>query len=468
MEKIANIQHTFFKAYTTELTRNNTFLLKTILAFLIFFPVFFQLPFNIYNNPATLKDPAGFITRLPIPISVPVCFLGIFLVATFKRVFQSSWLVLLSCTGMVLTSLISAHLSVTLSKWKLLFFQYLIPMFAFVLGYTFDSRERSGTSLGYGLMGAVIVIVPSQLMSTWLIEKARVLQATGPSFGFADVIPEICTYLSDKVFIFYIYQHLQYASAVIVIIYLSALFGLSEHRRFTKVIYIFTPLIGVYAAASTSLTSIGCLFIGLMLFCFYSWFRFNRIFPVFVMTLTIALTIGYMSLAACKDNGNNLFTIKFSYLSKLGFFSCYQTNKIDAKNLPAKSHIGERIYYWKYYINKISKSPFTLLYGHTEQPDIKIIPSAHNYYLDFVYNFGLVASIPLIYYIFTTLALLIRHYRSVYASSQLLGLTVSVFLFLLVDNFVKVGMRQLYPGIATFFLWGYLLHKLKIIDANSK
>ena len=74
----------------------NKLFLQTIVVFFIFFPVFFQLPFNIYNDPATLNDPAGFITRLPIPISVPMCFLGIFLLGTFKRVFQSSWLVLLS------------------------------------------------------------------------------------------------------------------------------------------------------------------------------------------------------------------------------------------------------------------------------------------------------------------------------------------------------------------------------------
>jgi hypothetical protein len=64
--------------------------------------------------------------------------------------------------------------------------------------------------------------------------------------------------------------------------------------------------------------------------------------------------------------------------------------------------------------------------------------------------------------------LLIRHYRSVYEFNQLFGLTVSVMFFLLVDNFVKVGMRQPYPGIATFFLWGFLFQKLKTIDAKNK
>ena len=144
---------------------------------------------------------------------------------------------------MVLTSLISAHLSVTVSKWKLLFFQYLIPMFAFVLGYIYDSRGKNENSISYGIIGAVIVLVPVQLLSTWLFEAERVFQTTGQSFGFVDVIPEICTYLSENVFIFSIYQHLQYVSAVIVIIYLSALFGLSRTQE------IYKDLIYIYASS---------------------------------------------------------------------------------------------------------------------------------------------------------------------------------------------------------------------------
>jgi len=446
----------------------NKLFLQIIVVFLVFFPVFFQLPFNIYSDPATLNDPADFITRLPIPISVPMCFLGILLLGTFKRVFQSSGFVLFSVAGMVLTSFISARFCVTVSKWKLLFFQYLIPMCAFVLGYIYESRGKSENSISYGIIGAVIVLVPVQLLSTWLFEAERVFQTTGQFFGYVDLIPEIFTYLSENIFIFSIYQHLQYVSSVIVIIYLSALFGLLEHKRFTMIFYIFTPLLGIYAAASASMTAIGCLVFGLMLFTFYSWLRFNKIFPVFILIITIALIGGYMSLAVCKNNGKNLFAHKFSYLSIISFIDCYKTNKFDIKYFPDDNHLSDRIYYWKYYINNITNSPFTLLYGHTEQPDINIIPSAHNYYLDFIYNFGLIAFVPLLYYFFTTFMLLIRHYRSVYEFNQLFGLTVSVMFFLLVDNFVKVGMRQPYPGIATFFLWGFLFQKLKTIDAKNK
>jgi hypothetical protein len=36
---------------------------------------------------------------------------------------------------------------------------------------------------------------------------------------------------------------------------------------------------------------------------------------------------------------------------------------------------------------------------------------------------------------------------------------ITIFL-LLIDNSFKVGLRQPYPGIITFFLWGLLLSKL--------
>jgi hypothetical protein len=38
-----------------------------------------------------------------------------------------------------------------------------------------------------------------------------------------------------------------------------------------------------------------------------------------------------------------------------------------------------------------------------------------------------------------------------------LGVVGVVLFFLLADNMLKVGMRQPYPGIITFFLWGIVI-----------
>jgi uncharacterized RDD family membrane protein YckC len=46
------------------------------------------------------------------------------------------------------------------------------------------------------------------------------------------------------------------------------------------------------------------------------------------------------------------------------------------------------------------------------------------------------------------------------ASSSFLGLAIVVLIVLFVDNSLKVGLGQPYPGIISFFLWGILLSRL--------
>ena len=40
------------------------------------------------------------------------------------------------------------------------------------------------------------------------------------------------------------------------------------------------------------------------------------------------------------------------------------------------------------------------------------------------------------------------------------GLAAIVLFLVVIDNSLKVGLRQPYPGILTFFLWGLLLARL--------
>ncbi len=42
----------------------------------------------------------------------------------------------------------------------------------------------------------------------------------------------------------------------------------------------------------------------------------------------------------------------------------------------------------------------------------------------------------------------------------LMGITIVVIFLIVFDNMVKVGLRQPYPGIFTFFMWGILSMKL--------
>ena len=107
-----------------------------------------------------------------------------------------------------------------------------------------------------------------------------------------------------------------------------------------------------------------------------------------------------------------------------------------------------------------------MIFGNKERPDRTIYASAHNYYLDISYNFGIIALIPILVLIFLTLGLIIRHRQYIISSQSLLGVTFIALFMILFENFFKVGFRQPYPGIYSFFIWGLLIAALS--NANDK
>src|SRR2546426_8337812 len=88
--------------------------------------------------------------------------------------------------------------------------------------------------------------------------------------------------------------------------------------------------------------------------------------------------------------------------------------------------VGVRQYYWKYYAKSIVSDSKVFLFGHSERPDRSKFPSAHNYYLDFVYNFGGLAVLPLVGVLGYTLVMVFRRRETILASPSLLGLTIVV------------------------------------------
>jgi O-antigen ligase len=106
------------------------------------------------------------------------------------------------------------------------------------------------------------------------------------------------------------------------------------------------------------------------------------------------------------------------------------------------------------------EAPEAFFFGHGEALDRAVTTSAHNYYLDFLYNFGAVGFLPLLLLICYTVFLVWRQRSAVLRDLGLLGLTLVVLFLVLVDSNFKVTLRQPYPGLFTFFLWGLLLSRL--------
>lgn len=130
--------------------------------------------------------------------------------------------------------------------------------------------------------------------------------------------------------------------------------------------------------------------------------------------------------------------------------------------LGAPAGVTDRLRHWRFYGEGITSSPRTFLFGHASPPDRNEHPSAHNYWLDALYNFGFVAMAPLLGLLGWTLLAIWRQRRAVLASPLLSATALAALYLMLGENMLKVGMRQPYPGILTFFLWGLLIARLSI------
>jgi len=152
--------------------------------------------------------------------------------------------------------------------------------------------------------------------------------------------------------------------------------------------------------------------------------------------------------------------------------SATDPSHLEGSRLPTKRlglllpNLFERFQDWKLFGSGIAQDWTTFLFGHPRPLARTIRTSAHNYYLDFIYNFGVIAVMPLLVLIVLTFRSVWRHRDAIYADKELFGLVLVVLFLVLVDNNFKVALRQPYPGIVTFFLWGMLLTRLRKRDAD--
>jgi glycosyltransferase involved in cell wall biosynthesis len=124
-------------------------------------------------------------------------------------------------------------------------------------------------------------------------------------------------------------------------------------------------------------------------------------------------------------------------------------------------NVQERFSDWRRFGAGVFDSPATMLFGHAAPLPRDQRTSAHNFYIDFAYNFGVLALVPLFLLIAHTAWRLWLYRRTVLGHSDLLVLATVVAFLVLVESNLKVSLRQPYPGIAIYFFWGLLLAWLR-------
>lgn len=393
------------------------------LAFTLFLPLFFQMSGGVYQEKLVSFSSEGKLALLPIPISVLACYAGIVILGRYTKARLSLIVVFFLFMGMLLTSLVLAELTDVEAKSKLiLLVQYILPVFALVLGQQYGLKDGAVFWLAKVLFFILIIIVPVELLST-----------VSKGLGF----------LSPSVYLFSIYQHMQYVPVIFAGGFIIALYALSEEPSYRRGLLLLSAVMGWYVSFSFSTLACLLLVVGTLVFFARSMLLRRNVWQCALAMLFVSLGIAI-----------SLVFLVNGELLRQKFGSDGSDESGGALYL---NNLVERSVYWKFYLSEIFDNFRSFWLGHVKAPDRSQFPSAHNYYLDFIYNFGFLAVLPLLGLVAFTVYSAIRNTLRIWASSQILGMVGVVLFLLLADNMMKVGMRQPYPGIITFFLWGIVI-----------
>ena len=392
----------------------------------VLMPVFFQIQSGIFRDTSMVYDAKGVIGKLPIPLSVVTCFIGIPIIGRYKNARLAFAFALSTFVLMLISLLITTggHLE-TMKTRSIVLLQFILPMFGMMLGQLYEKIDDKIFFLSRVSIGVTSAIIPLQLIYSW-------------SQGFTIIIP--------NVFFFSIYQHLQYVPVIFAAAFVIGLFALGNLRGFRKWLVIFLPVVALYLVVSSSLLGMVLLLLGVLSYLFFfKKITKKIIMKLFIMLIVVAsITIGYLY----YYRGQNMTESKFQFI-KIG-----ETTTI---NIPG---VETRWEYWKYHGSEVFRDARSFLIGNKRIYDRSRFRSAHNYYLDFIFHFGFIALVPMLILIMSTVLNIYRKRGYIRTSPELFGLTLVVVFLLFVDNSLKVTLRQPYPGIFTFFLWGILISRL--------
>ena len=398
----------------------------------IFFPLSFQLSGGVYRAKTPLLDSGGLLTTIPLPLSL------LSLVAIFALWSRESriWPALASIVGMVAVSGISLWAGsdgVTSPNRKLITsIQLTLPLLGLLLGQLVGIDKEK--TIARAFMFTISIVVPWQLLSG-LIQNG----------GWTD------NTLTHNLFAFSIYAHRQYVSLIFVCAFAYSMVSLwEEYKRWFCVL---SALMLVYASISLSFLTIFAYF-GFIVFFTAAHLLPYR--PNWKMILTPLLAFAVISWSG------------FTYLEKVNLQSLAITavhnvfhGKFDALvSGQVPSNVQDRIEIWNLYTKEIVSTQKTLLVGHPQPMPREMKANPHNWYLDIAYSFGIIGLLPIISLMTFTTLLFWRARKKLTKSTWIL-LSIVVYIVIL-DNSFKSTLRQPYPGIFTYFLWGVLLQHLRV------
>jgi hypothetical protein len=401
----------------------------------LIFPLYFQLAGSVYRASEPMLDSGGSIHVVPLPVSLVACAIGICLLATLRGTLSVLVCAVLFAAALLASALIAARGEIGAPKLVLIA-QFVAPMIGLVFG-SMVAISRCRHDLPIIFLSVLAILVPWQLgLTLWA--------GTHP--------------ITHDLVLFSIYQHLQYVPVVLECAFVFCIFSL-WNSGLRPLLFLLAALMAVYAGMSFSMLSGAILLLGVGAFAAIERTRLSAgLLAVVVLSLSATIAVYRHS---------NEFRAK----TEADYVSPHLPEQLNLRPAARETPVGSpysgvplnlrtRFHDWALYGRGILESPTTLLVGHPTVLDRTIASSAHNYYLDLVYNFGVPAALPLLALISLTLWHLFSQRTQLAKHSGTVGLALVVLFLVLVDSNFKVTLRQPYPGIFAFFVWGLLLARL--------
>ena len=429
---------------------NKRDLIQAVILFLFICPLFFQLQGSIFTDDGIFNS-RGRLLQLPLPIASISCFLGIALFLKWGRRHFSLFIILAMSLVLMLSAIVSTVLNenFVLSRFVLVI-QFLLPVFGLLLGSLYEPPKSKYLKFEAIMLYVLLLVIPLEVVATMVQGNVH---------------------LASNIYLFSLYQHLQYLPVIFVSFILIAASAFADEKQLRYLVFFLAAWIGVYLATALSINAILIMVIGMIVLVLsLNKMSKRRYSLIFVGIVLVSFSSYFLETDQSRYYSQKLGVELRIAESKMEIFrnleekhlSEHQNSIVAA--LP--SNLRERVLYWLYFGEGILESPQTLLFGHTSRPDRDIFPSAHNYYLDIIYNFGVFSILPFLYLCSITLRDSWRFTRRSSIDPNLIMLMILVSFFVFIDSSLKVGLRQPYPGMMMFFIWGVLLKRLSFpLDA---
>jgi hypothetical protein len=408
----------------------NNNLLNLTIAVGLLFPLFFQLSGGIYNG--YINDSGGNIATLPLPISLLTCFGGMALLIRRFRQADLAWTFAVAMLFVLILSTIFSSSGFLIEYRKLLLLaQFILPVFALALGQLVFDDDKA---IPKGFLVVLLTIVPLQLMAGWMQGSLS---------------------LTHSLYVFSIYQHFQFVPLVFVAAFAFVTTALwATHQRTLLMLF---PFMLIYVMASASFLTVAAFMVFIASFAVQQVRVCNSVSPLIVIAIVLTLTA--VAILGIGSHLNIAVTRSFDYGDHGAYIRKFQS-LLEGK-LPVNA--TERWADWKLFGNGIVESLQTMFFGHVAPLAREVRTSAHNWYLDIAYTFGLISLLPIFVLIGYTIYLFWRRRTRLPLDTRWLAFIVCY--LVVIDNNFKVSLRQPYSGIFTYFLWGLLLSRLTDSDS---